>query len=277
MAGTPCPVTAPPALLNADSVQAVTGGRAAQSETAKTEDPQDPPGAVLAVTVKEPGPELSTESTEDKSPRQNLLAEAVLNGSTDQEVTGKENPRRSARRRVSKTRPGCSEELKPTQCPEGGRGLSRCSDLVMEQQLHSREKRYKCLECGKSFSFSSHLIRHQMIHSGEWAYTCGECGKGCSCSSELIRHERIHTGERPYKYSECGKRFQTSSVLLKHHRTHTDERPFCCADCGKRFRHNSYLVTHRRTHTGERPYTCEECGKSFTDSSTLTKHQRTHQ
>ncbi|XP_071417389.1 olfactory receptor 14J1-like [Pithys albifrons albifrons] len=235
---------------------------------------RDPPGAVLAVTVKEPGPELSTE---DKSPRQNLLAEAVFNDSRVQEVSGEENPRRYPRRRISKTRPGCSEEENPTQCPEGGCSLSRCSDPVMEQRLHSREKRYKCWESGKSFSFSSHLIRHQMIHSGEWAYTCGECGKGCSCSSELICHQRIHSGEQPYKCSECGKNFRTSSQLFSHQRTHTEERPFCCTHCRKRFKQNSHLVTHRRIHTGERPYKCGECGKSFTDSSTLTKHQRTHQ
>ncbi|NXB36779.1 ZNF16 protein, partial [Eulacestoma nigropectus] len=53
-------------------------------------------------------------------------------------------------------------------CEEGGQSFSRSSDLVVQQQLHNREKPYNCLECGKSFSQSYHLIRHQMIHMGEW-------------------------------------------------------------------------------------------------------------
>ncbi|NXH27553.1 ZN570 protein, partial [Myiagra hebetior] len=55
--------------------------------------------------------------------------------------------------------------------------FSQSSDLVVQQQLHNREKPYKCLECGKSFSQRSHLICHQMIHTGEQPYECGECGK----------------------------------------------------------------------------------------------------
>ncbi|NXM51992.1 ZNF3 protein, partial [Illadopsis cleaveri] len=51
------------------------------------------------------------------------------------------------------------------------------SDLVVQQQLHDREKPCKCLECGKSFSQSSHLICHQNIHTGEGPYMCKECGK----------------------------------------------------------------------------------------------------
>ncbi|XP_071435871.1 zinc finger protein 24-like [Pithys albifrons albifrons] len=115
-------------------------------------------------------PELSMESTEDKSPQQNLLAEAVLNSSTAQEVNRDEKPRRSRRRRISKPNPACSKEESTNERQEDGQSLSQSSDLVMQQQLQSREKRYKCLECGKGFSTSTVLIQHQHIHTGERPY-----------------------------------------------------------------------------------------------------------
>ncbi|NWS19196.1 GLI4 protein, partial [Pachyramphus minor] len=52
-------------------------------------------------------------------------------------------------------------------CWEDGQSFSQSSDLVVHEQLHSREKPFACLKCGKSFSWRSHLIRHQMVHTGE--------------------------------------------------------------------------------------------------------------
>ncbi|NWU40955.1 ZN229 protein, partial [Hylia prasina] len=52
------------------------------------------------------------------------------------------------------------------------------SDLVVDQQLHDREKPYKCfLECGKSFSNSSDPLIHQCVHTRKWPYECEEYGK----------------------------------------------------------------------------------------------------
>ncbi|XP_051627767.1 zinc finger protein 22-like [Manacus candei] len=171
------------------------------------------------------GPELRTESAEDKSPRQSLVGEAVLKGSPAQEGSGEEKGRRCPRRRGSKASPGCSEEERASLCREGGRSLSQSSNLVVPEQPPSREKAFKCLECGKSFRISTSLLTHQHIHTGERPYPCGECGKSFRDSSTLIRHQRIHTGERPYTCGECGKSFRQSSHLIRHQQIHTGKHP----------------------------------------------------
>ncbi|XP_071435861.1 zinc finger protein 664-like [Pithys albifrons albifrons] len=176
----------------------------------KRKMPQDP----------QAGPELSTGSTEDKSPQQNLVAEAVLNSSTEQEVNGEEKPRRCLRnRRGSKPNPEFSKAEEPTLSQEGW-SFSQSSKLVMQQRLHTSEKLYNCLECGKSFRESSNYFLHQRVHTGERPYECLECGKSFSWSSNLNRHKKIHTGERPYRCGDCGNSFTQSSALTKHQRTH---------------------------------------------------------
>ncbi|NWH40989.1 ZN239 protein, partial [Chloropsis hardwickii] len=48
-----------------------------------------------------------------------------------------------------------------------GRSFSWISNLVVHQQLHTRERPYKCLECGRSFSHTSNLFSHRCMHTGE--------------------------------------------------------------------------------------------------------------
>ncbi|XP_050162230.1 zinc finger protein 22-like, partial [Myiozetetes cayanensis] len=159
-----------------------------------------------------PGPELRTESTEDKFPRQSLVGEAVLKGSLAQEGSGEEKAWRCPRRRACKANPGSSEEERPVLCQEGDRSLSQSSELVVPEQPPSREKPFRCLECGKSFRQSSKLLTHQLIHTGERPYTCQECGKSFRQSSTLLRHLHIHTGERPY---ECGEMWEELQAQLQ--------------------------------------------------------------
>ncbi|KAM3657989.1 uncharacterized protein VK521_013717 [Ammospiza maritima maritima] len=143
--------------------------------------------------------ELSMESREDKCPRQNLVEEAVLSGSTAQEANEEEKPRRCHTRRGCKRSRQGSEGERASLGREGGRRRSQSSELVLHEQLHDGEKPHTCGECGKSFSQSSHLISHQRTHTGEKPYECGECGKSFRQSSHLIIHQRIHTGEKPYE------------------------------------------------------------------------------
>ncbi|NXF00158.1 ZN572 protein, partial [Menura novaehollandiae] len=59
------------------------------------------------------------------------------------------------------------------------------------------ERPYECPECGKRFETSSNLLSNQQTHTKERPFLCPDCGKSFNCNSHLVTHQCIHTGERP--------------------------------------------------------------------------------
>ncbi|NXY11865.1 ZNF3 protein, partial [Pteruthius melanotis] len=74
---------------------------------------------------------------------------------------------------------------KPCKCCDCRKSLSRNSELIIHQHLHTGEKPYKC------FSWSSSLT-HQHLQTWKWPYNCGKCGESFRRGSCLIHRQMIH-------------------------------------------------------------------------------------
>ncbi|NWW78306.1 ZN665 protein, partial [Climacteris rufus] len=77
-------------------------------------------------------------------------------------------------------------------CWEGSWRSIQSLELMIQQQLHTKEELYKCSECGMRFWHRRYLTHQQKNHTEELPYKCLECGKSFSLSSHLTRHQNIH-------------------------------------------------------------------------------------
>ncbi|XP_073536710.1 uncharacterized protein [Phyllobates terribilis] len=154
--------------------------------------------------------------------------------------------------------------------------ITKKSNFVGHQKVHTGEKHYSCSECETSFTNESDLAAHYRIHTGEKTISSLECDKRFSEKSNFVEHHKDHTGEKPFSCSEHWNSFNQKSALVAHQRTHTDDKPYSCLECEKFFSLKSNRVDHQKALTGEKPHSCSDCGKCFTKKSDLVIHQRVH-
>ena len=179
-------------------------------------------------------------------------------------------------------------------------------DLIFQEELENRNKKYRCISCGKSFSQSQNLKRHiNLVHKGQKECKCETCGKFFALTQHLKRHIlTVHEGHKDYKCDFCGKTFTQGEGLKRHvnkihsenlnvtdplnlsnynqKRNQNEEPPsfsqdvaikYKCNSCSKNFTTAQGLRLHIQTiHDGLRNQNCHLCNKSFHQAQNLRRH-----
>ena len=156
-------------------------------------------------------------------------------------------------------------------------------DLIFQEELENRNKKYRCISCGKSFSQSQNLKRHiNLVHKGQKECKCETCGKFFALTQHLKRHIlTVHEGHKDYKCDFCGKTFTQGEGLKRHvNKIHYENLnvtdPLNLSNYNQKRNKNeeSRKIIYNRispsfSQNDETKYKCNSCSKNFTTAHGL--------
>ena len=97
---------------------------------------------------------------------------------------------------------GKQETADSYQCSQCANYFSRKDDLIIHQQIHTREQPYQCSLFEKCSAQKSKMSNHSRTTNEEKPYQCNICDKYIARKQDLVIHQKIHTGEL-YQCSHC--------------------------------------------------------------------------